>query len=440
MNFRWASKPPAGTPINHAHEQMNGLVGWWLFQEGAGNKINDLSVNNNPCTLNDVAFPPTAASGWNPGRTGKSVRFDNSYGNIGDKELTNTDITITAWIQADALATNALMVIVSKYNAGGDQSYYLATFDAGGDDTHQVRGFIQDSGADSLSFNSNTDLVAGRQYHVAMTFDSGTGTIKLYLDGVLDGTQTDPTVGDIDSNVAPILIGSRVGGTERYFDGLIDDVRIYNRVLTESEIRSVMNEPFAAFQHPLEFAVLGSAAVRPPFDLDASPFPAVVNSTDFDLIMYNRITNLITDLTAQLGGISDQDGNISLGGSKTIGWGGVPQISWSDPKVQVKRLEIPSPWSYTALTVGGDVTVSNDATVTNTLTLAGNLSVAGAIETNFVTDTTITIAQIAEPDDPPDEHSVMWLSNGTGIGDVGDLMLKIQHGSVVKSTTLIDFV
>ncbi len=174
-----------------------------------------------------------------------------------------------------------------------------------------------------------------------------------------------------------------------------------------------------------------------------SPFPGVSNATGFDLDMYNRIADGITAMAAAMAGISDQSGNISLAIDKSIEWGSVSKLTWSGSKVQVDYLEIlDDPWTFDALAPGGDCTVSNDLTLTPgcTLALSGNLAVAGVIEVNVISGTSFTIEQIAEPDDPPDEHTVMWCSNGTGVGDAGDIMIKIQHGSVVKSTTLVNFV
>lgn len=172
-----------------------------------------------------------------------------------------------------------------------------------------------------------------------------------------------------------------------------------------------------------------------------SAFPAVVNTTDFDLIMYNRIVDAITDMAAVIPVLFDSSGDLKLGASKAIKFGTVSKISWDGSNVLIDRLKITSAWNALGIAPGGDCTVSNDATMetARTLTLSGNLSVAGAIEVDTVTGSTFTLAQIAEPDDPADEHSVMWCSNGTGAGDVGDIMLKIQHGGVVKSTTLVDF-
>jgi len=176
----------------------------------------------------------------------------------------------------------------------------------------------------------------------------------------------------------------------------------------------------------------------------SSPFPAVTNQADFDLIMYNRIVDAITDMAAVIPVVFDPSGDIKLAASKGIKFGGVTKLSFSTPDVLIDRLEVlDDPWTTAgAVSPGGDCTVSNDATLENTRTLAlgGNLTITGIIDVDVVTGASFTIAQIAEPGDPPDEKAVLWCSNGTGIGDVGDIMVKIQHGSVIKSTTLVDFV
>lgn len=47
--------------------------------------------------------------------------------------------------------------------------------------------------------------------------------------------------------------------------------------------------------------------------------------------------------------------------------------------------------------------------------------------------------QSSDPPDPVDGKAVMWMSDGTGAGDAGDIMVKIQSGNVVKTATLVDF-
>lgn len=45
----------------------------------------------------------------------------------------------------------------------------------------------------------------------------------------------------------------------------------------------------------------------------------------------------------------------------------------------------------------------------------------------------------AEPSDPPEGTAIMWLSDGTGEGDAGDVLIKITINSITKTTTLVDF-
>lgn len=173
-----------------------------------------------------------------------------------------------------------------------------------------------------------------------------------------------------------------------------------------------------------------------------SAFPAVVNTTEFDLVMYNRIVNAITDMTAVIPVIFDSSGDIFLDAASVIKFGGVTKVTYSAPDLIFGTLEVLDDHNVGTVSPTGDVTTIGDASLDNTrtLTLTGNMTIAGAIEVVDVSGASFTLAQIAEPDDPADEHSVMWCSNGTGAGDVGDIMLKIQHGGVVKSTTLVDFV
>ncbi len=173
-----------------------------------------------------------------------------------------------------------------------------------------------------------------------------------------------------------------------------------------------------------------------------SEFDAVTNQADFDVIMYNRIVNGLTAMTAVLPSVFDSSGDIKLPSAKTIKFGSASKLSFSTPYVVIDRLEVASPWTTGIVAPGGNVTVSNDATLSSgrTLALSGDITIAGVIDVDIVTGSSFTIAQIPEPGDPPDEKAVIWSDDGSGPGDVGDVMVKIQHGSVVKTTTLVDFV
>jgi hypothetical protein len=79
-------------------------------------------------------------------------------------------------------------------------------------------------------------------YHVAGVYDAAAGTLSTYVNGVLDNGTLSGTVpaSQVNSSVN-VNIGRRTGGF--YFKGLIDEVRIYNRALTEAEVQTDLNTP-----------------------------------------------------------------------------------------------------------------------------------------------------------------------------------------------------
>ena len=99
----WLQKPPLGVQINRAHPLARGLIGCWLFNEGGGDKVYDLSGYCNHGTLNGFAFPATTTSGWNPGRDGIGLTFDgtNDYVDCadGDFPIGTASRTVEIWIK-----------------------------------------------------------------------------------------------------------------------------------------------------------------------------------------------------------------------------------------------------------------------------------------------------------------------------------------------------
>jgi len=172
-----------------------------------------------------------------------------------------------------------------------------------------------------------------------------------------------------------------------------------------------------------------------------SDFENITTAAGCDLACYNRITNSITDMAAAMASISDNAGSLSLDANKVITWAGIATISWSASKVQVDYLSIESPWEYGSLTVSGNYAVLQDFTqsASTTLTISGAITIVGKVDVETVTGSSITLEQVAEPDDPADDGTtILWCSNGTGVGDAGDIMSKTKWGTV-KTGTVMNF-
>ena len=147
----------------------------------------------------------------------------------------STNFTVEAWIKADAWAVSSWQnTIVSK-----DQW------------TAVSEGWVLRCGANgTLSFNlalnnngnwyevTSTPLMSvNKWYHVAGTYDGS--TLRLYLNGKQVGTLAQ--VGTITPSSAPVKIGNiAMTGQNRFFDGQVDEVRIWNATLTEAALRTYM--------------------------------------------------------------------------------------------------------------------------------------------------------------------------------------------------------
>lgn len=134
--------------------------------------------------------------------------------------------TIETWIRPDV--DNLTGIILAHYNAGVTGQYYLGL--------ENGRAVVhREDGGSPLSGTS--DLVAGRWCHVAAAYD-GT-TLSLYLDGSHEASQGSGAVAEVTTN---ILIGAwQANGTEaRWFNGAVDELRIWDIYRSEPEIQSGM--------------------------------------------------------------------------------------------------------------------------------------------------------------------------------------------------------
>lgn len=198
------------------------LVGHWKLDGNA----QDSSGNANNGTL--VGSPVWATAG----RIGGALTLDgiDDYVNCGNGESLNiTDtITLAAWVKTDDSGNSEHNPYVVK----GDQSYALKH-----NSGNTLEFFIYDGGWYAVNSEVLTADFNGAWHHVAGTYDGV--QLKLYLDGVLVNSALH--TGAISSTTYDVNIGRDAQNTDRLYDGLIDDVRIYHGVLPTSEIVKLAN-------------------------------------------------------------------------------------------------------------------------------------------------------------------------------------------------------
>jgi len=136
------------------------------------------------------------------------------------------EITLAAWINPHDIGNGQENPYVSK----GRRAYALQGIEQG----YGLEFFIYDKGAHSARF-TRARAFNDEWHHVAGTYDGS--QLRLYIDGALEGV-TDHT-GSIASTPYNVNIGRNAAAPNRLYEGLIDDVRVYDCALSEAEIRDL---------------------------------------------------------------------------------------------------------------------------------------------------------------------------------------------------------
>lgn len=212
------------------------LVLYLPFDEGAGDKVADLSGKGNDGTIQGAS--------WVAGKMGKALDFDGTtWVEIPHSASLEPDKTITvmAWVNPRKDATGELMIVSKGSWKANDMPYELSV-EAGKVVFWQ---FYDTAGHDQC----NAPAPAGGEWHhFAGTYDGS--TFKLYFDGAEVKT-FDFKAEKLPKNGAKVVIGRRSTAVETFFKGMIDEVAIYNRALTAEEVKSATTGVVPAAVEPV---------------------------------------------------------------------------------------------------------------------------------------------------------------------------------------------
>ena len=138
------------------------------------------------------------------------------------------------------------------------------------------------------------------------------------------------------------------------------------------------------------------------------------------------ITSLTTDLTVNTDKmtVDGATGNTVIAG--TLGVTGITSLT-TDLTVNTDKMTVDGATGDTV--VAGTLDVTGDTAVTGTLGVTGNTTLTAILLTE----------KSADPDDPAEGSTVIWMSDGTEEGDDGDIMVKITAGATTNTFTLVDF-
>ena len=217
----------------------NGLVGYWPFNGNA----NDESGFNNHGTVNGATLSTDRFGNLN-----SAYYFDgiNDFISITSNALLyrfNTSFTITAWVRRTDSPTNFTDPIFTNRTSSAGSEFGIDG-PLNGFTDKLVYATLNSSGTYGICRSNN--VVPKNDYHfVVLVYDyqgSNNNIAKLYIDGVLDGVATNLINIPLSTADTYIGWGPSLVENERHFDGDIDDIGLFNRALTVSEIDTIFNE------------------------------------------------------------------------------------------------------------------------------------------------------------------------------------------------------
>ena len=213
--------------LRPSQKPIDGLVALWSA-EGDGND----SVGGNTAMLTDISFAN--------GKVGQAFSFNGTSSSIKiiphSKTLdvgAGAGFTVTAWIKPSDV--DGLYPIL-EWNNGNEWGVHLYICKDGGP------GSIYANIVERVHFSHQVysrvaPVTTNKFHHLALTYDKASGAAKIYCSGTLVG---ETNVGSFSPQTTyNIFLGRRPGDESSLFAGLMDEISIYNRALSDDEINSL---------------------------------------------------------------------------------------------------------------------------------------------------------------------------------------------------------
>ena len=209
-------------------EETN-LVAYYKLDEGFGTTAYDSSENGNDGTIYGAT--------WVDGKIGKALSFDGSddYVDLPDDIITAPSLrangsTLIAWVKVEPSLTGRKGIVGIAACDSGWSVFGLDYYNG------KVRLETYDNTLGYQRIESTTNINDGKWHHIAGTYDPSDKKMRIYVDGVLETTSSELVSPGWSTGSSLNFIGKCSMTGDYFFNGTIDEVKIYNRALSAEEI------------------------------------------------------------------------------------------------------------------------------------------------------------------------------------------------------------
>lgn len=220
----------------------------YRLEETSGTRYDSSPNDDNDLTDgNSVGYSTDSQEGDN------SADFEDTssqYLTIADASQTGLDLsdrfTLLCWVKPETLTAVSRHALVSKFDIdGGDRAYQLSLLlDTG---NYYARISVSPDGAAATHHRGDTAISAGTWYHVAAVYDGS--ELRIYIDGDLDSAPTTSFTSSLNNSDAAFELGRGQNDTF-YYDGLLDEVAVFDRALLQGEIQYIIASGIVAPSAP----------------------------------------------------------------------------------------------------------------------------------------------------------------------------------------------
>lgn len=216
-----------------------GLVGWWKLDEGSGSTTADSSGNGHTGTLQSS---PT----WISGKIGPyALSFvsasdqDVTMGNVLDMTTSSFSVSVWAKFTTQTAANNFPSFVSKTYDNAGRGYNFVVDTNAGGTSNDVFAHIADTTDLAVQSSETPTRLDDNNWHQYVMVVDRTAQFLYFYVDNTIIGSPVSTaSLGSLSSTASLVFAarGAGGGGIGNWLDGSVDDVRIYNRILTASDV------------------------------------------------------------------------------------------------------------------------------------------------------------------------------------------------------------
>ena len=222
--------------------QPSTLRGYWTLEGENGGVWADSSGRNNHLSATNNVTTTT-------GQVGLAADFEldnQQYLSIADGSQDGLnitgDLTMVGWVKPESPTG---LVIGGKYH-WGQSSQPNAAYRLSLNGSGNLTWIVSPNGlfSEDYALSGSSVLTAGQWHHVAGVFDSGSGQLRVYVDGVLDGSKS-VSYNAINVTTEAFYLGANTNGSgqaAQFFDGALDEWRVYAEALSESDIEALLNQ------------------------------------------------------------------------------------------------------------------------------------------------------------------------------------------------------